>query len=801
MRLVAGILWFVAACALVAGGSDAFIRAADAQTSALENQSHASPSHASPSDERPDAPLGTPSAVAPIDVQLDRDNVVVSESARVRTSSSDSTVFLRDLDENGVLQIVGRDDGAPITIDLAGLHLVGGRGAADELSGIGISVRGRNVTLRNGRISGFRIGILAAQCDGLVLEDLDTSDNYAQRLRSRPWAEDLADWLFPHANDNGEWARQHGAGVSVREARGVTIRRITSHRTQNGMLLDRVARSAIYDNDCSFLSGWGLALWRSSGNTICRNNFDFCIRGYSHGVYNRGQDSAGILMFEQCSHNIIALNSATHGGDGVFGFAGREALGEVAKDGVGSEWYEGRGSNRNLFLANDLSFAAAHGLEITFSFGNLIARNRFESNAITGVWGGYSRQTTIAGNSFSGNGRTMRGAERGGINMEHARDTLVVANTFDDGSVGVRFWTDADPHLARLPWASANGMGATRNVVEFNTFSNIDRPLEILSATETTFAENSVSGTDVAVWADTADGLVSESQSGHTPETSDAELDTILARLPGVRQAIGLRDHLRGRDKIIMLDFGPYAWDQPVIVRESKGMSSQTFRLLGFAEGTSIAAQDPARVELVRSSDGARVTLRSVASASAQGAGARDGVIVPYRLEARTPSGEAASIAGVLATGTWQTVVETHPRSQHDGHPAHEITEAIEVPELNLAVLPSDVMARVRDASRVLVSSRGRLYHAAGRYRMLFRHSGVVEASLDGGTPGPIASRGGATMHAVSYTVDSAREVDVVIRFTHDADAHRTEPILEAWFEFDGDGVLGSGGGDAPSEP
>ena len=36
-------------------------------------------------------------------------------------------------------------------------------------------------------------------------------------------------------------------------------------------------------------------MWRSSATSFHRNAFDFCVRGYSHGVYNRGQDSAGIL--------------------------------------------------------------------------------------------------------------------------------------------------------------------------------------------------------------------------------------------------------------------------------------------------------------------------------------------------------------------------------------------------------------------------------------------------------------------------------------------------------------------------
>jgi len=140
--------------------------------------------------------------------------------------------------------------------------------------------------------------------------------------------DDGHDWLRPHDNDAGEWAARYGAGLVVERSDAVTIRRCRARRVQNGVILDRVGGARVHDNDLSFLSGWGLALWRSSDNVISRNALDFCVRGYSHGVYNRGQDSAGLLMFEQCSRNLVAFNSITHGGDGVFAFAGREALGE-----------------------------------------------------------------------------------------------------------------------------------------------------------------------------------------------------------------------------------------------------------------------------------------------------------------------------------------------------------------------------------------------------------------------------------------------------------------------------------------
>ena len=44
---------------------------------------------------------------------------------------------------------------------------------------------------------------------------------------------------------------------------------------------------AAYDNDFSFNSGWGIALYRTNHSEISHNRCDFCVRGYSHGVYNR----------------------------------------------------------------------------------------------------------------------------------------------------------------------------------------------------------------------------------------------------------------------------------------------------------------------------------------------------------------------------------------------------------------------------------------------------------------------------------------------------------------------------------
>lgn len=496
---------------------------------------------------------------APPVVTVDRDNIEVRESCTLVFPSP-----VADADGNGVVRIVG--EGA--VVDLGGATLDSGldRTRPEAFAGRGIVVAARRVTLRNGSVRGFKVAVAADGCDRGVFERLDLSDNFAQRLRSTKEKEDAADWLYPHDNDRGQQVEQHGAGLSVENARGIVVREVRVRRTQNGIVLRRVDDSEIYDNDCSFLSGWGLAMWRSSQNTVCRNSLDFCVRGYSHGVYNRGQDSAGILMFEQCSDNLVALNSATHCGDGVFGFTGREALGETPcpsstidfNDPHG--WYRGRGSSRNRFIGNDLSYAAAHGLEMTFSFQSEILGNRMVGNAICGIWGGYSQEMRVVGNEFGGNGEGAYGRERGGVNIEHARRAWIAGNSFDGDRAGVVLWDDEDAHLAQLPWAKANGVRCEDNLVAGNAFRGVATAIELREAQRTRLVGNTFESCGREVLEERCEGT---SRDGEAPKAEAVSVAGLAASLPGRRAAVGARAHLRGRERIEMGLYGPVEPAEP----------------------------------------------------------------------------------------------------------------------------------------------------------------------------------------------------------------------------------------------
>jgi len=102
-------------------------------------------------------------------------------------------------------------------------------------------------------------------------------------------------------------------------------------------------------------------------------------------VFTTGQDSAGILIYEQSNKNTFAYNSVTHGGDGFFLWAGQSTM-DTAKGGC----------NDNVVYGNDFSHAPTNGIEATFS------RNHFVNNLLRecwhGFWTGYSYDTLMSGN-------------------------------------------------------------------------------------------------------------------------------------------------------------------------------------------------------------------------------------------------------------------------------------------------------------------------------------------------------------------------------------------------------------------
>lgn len=440
-------------------------------------------------------------------------------------------------DPEGIGVLVVAADG--VVIDFAGAELVGSSGGqtADTFTGTGVRSGGfTDVTVRGALIRGYKAGVHVTGGSGHRIEGCDLSGNFRQRLSSTPDAEDLRDWLRPHDNDSNEWLERYGAALYLEDATKCHVSGNRGSGGQNGILLDRVTDTVVVGNDFSFNSGWGLALWRSSRNRVLANRFDWCVRGYSHGVYHRGQDSAGILLFEQCSENVIAGNSATHSGDGLFLYAGDET---VRRTGRG-------GCNRNVVVGNDFSYAVANGIEATFSVGNVLVDNDLDG-CDYGVWAGYSERTVIRGNR-------IHGSLTAGVAIEHGRENVITQNTIWRGPTGVWLWWDEDPDLADSAFGRRFGgnVPSSGNLVLGNDFLDVDR--EVVREGQNPPADR-----------------VASMLKGHH---LDGALPKEMPDPPPVRT------RLQGRQWMIVDEWGPFDFAEPRLVRYPGGQGEALFQLL-----------------------------------------------------------------------------------------------------------------------------------------------------------------------------------------------------------------------------
>ncbi len=356
-------------------------------------------------------------------------------------------------DERAGAALVVRGDN--ITVDFGGAVLRGTSATAepDTRKGVGVLVEGRNVTIRNARIHGYKVGLMARNSPGLRILDSDLSYNWKQRLKSSLVKEDTADWMSYHHNEKDEWLR-YGAAIYLRDCDGFEVKGTRARGGQNGLMLTGCDKGRVWNSDFSFLSALGIGMYRSSDNRIMHNRVDWCVRGYSHGVYNRGQDSAGILIFEQCNRNVFAYNSVTHGGDGFFLWAGQTTM----DTGQG-------GCNDNLLYGNDWSHAPTNGIEATFS------RNNFINNKILenwhGIWGGYSYDSKVIGNVFGLNAQA--------IAWEHGQSNTVTHNVFHRDNEGIALWANPaqDPGFAYAKFRDTRSRDWTlRGNLFSNTFTN-----------------------------------------------------------------------------------------------------------------------------------------------------------------------------------------------------------------------------------------------------------------------------------------------------------------------------------------
>jgi len=438
--------------------------------------------------------------------------------------------------------------GDNITIDFNGAVLDGGTDKLnpDKFYGTAIVIKsGSNITIKNAVIKGYKVAIDGRNIKNLSISDCNLSYNFRQHLNSTREREDLSDWQSYHNNEKDQWIR-FGAAIYLRDCQGATIKNNIIIGGQCALMMTNCTNGIIYNNNFSFNSGIGIGLYRSSYNRVLNNKLDWNVRGVSYGVYYRGQDAAAILVYEQSSHNIFAYNSATHSGDGFFLWAGTSTL----------ETGEG-GCNDNLVYGNDFSYAPTNGVEITFSSNKIINNKIFDCD--NGIWGGYSYNTQIMGNYFKNNNT--------GIAIEQGQNNIINNNSFNGDKTGIQLW--ATP--GRSMEGNYDKKRDTRSMhydFKNNSFSSLRTVFNIRNSEKLVIQNNYISNNNEFI---SLDSSVMDILIKNNPDNSKLFGVSLFGnnlapeKLKDGKDAMLPENHLKGKQYIMMTEWGPYDFQSPIL--------------------------------------------------------------------------------------------------------------------------------------------------------------------------------------------------------------------------------------------
>lgn len=463
-------------------------------------------------------------------------------------------------------------DGKNITVDFNNCVLqgMGDINEPNKFHGLAIYIKkgSANVTIKNAKVHGFKVALMADSVPNIRIENCNFSYNYRQHLHSNFEREDISDWMSYHHNENDEWLR-YGAGIYLKNCNNAVIRNNIITNGQCGLMMTGCAFSEVFDNNFSFNSGIGIGLYRSSNNRIYHNILNYNVRGFSFGKYYRGQDSAGILVFEQCNNNLIAFNAVTHSGDGFFLWAGQYTM-DTGKGGC----------NDNLIYSNDFSYAPTNGVEVTFS------RNNIEENTIVGcdngVWGGYSYNSRIVGNQFAENNTA--------IAIEHGQHNLIAGNDFNENKIAVKLWSRSS-QPPDWGYARERDTRSMHYVIKRNSFLGNGTVFDIMGTDSLYLAENT--GKHNRLFYHIGERTYHIDSSIHTTtDTVQSDGKDKIKSLPVHALPITTLPS-GGRREIRMTEWGPYNFEYPILWLaniDSNGIYH--FEILGKSGKWSIARSE-----------------------------------------------------------------------------------------------------------------------------------------------------------------------------------------------------------------
>ena len=441
-------------------------------------------------------------------------------------------------------------------LDFAGSRLLGTRASDEErYSGIGIEFSHcKNLTIRNLRVRGYRINVLLSDCEGVRLENCDCSGSHAERIlddNGQPVDK------FLTLRDVQAW-REYGAGIWIRDSRGCTLQHCRAVDSMTGAVLENSMGCTVYDDDFSYNSAWGLALWQSSQNQVIWNHLDFCNRPWAGGW---GGDAAALAVVASSNQNLFVANSMTHGGDGFFlsdvGLQGDES-------GQATDRFQGH-CDGNIVWRNDGSWSPNNGFESTFSQNNQFGENLADDCGY-GFWLGYSTDSLVAGNQVE---RELHD----GVAIEHGLRNRIEANRIEDcAERAVHLWTEPNAPSTEPP--------STDNAVAYNRVKHCAEGLNLENSHNTTLLKNDFQEAPVSASYDT-------SSTGTVPAwTVPPEVPPLLKQRPAGWQFYRETDLPKGFEWIRPATYAP---SRPTSIATSR-KDSYTFEIWTAFEAQNISA-------------------------------------------------------------------------------------------------------------------------------------------------------------------------------------------------------------------
>jgi parallel beta-helix repeat protein len=294
-------------------------------------------------------------------------------------------------------------------IDLSGVVLESGDSVPSRFVGIGIASKGVDgVAILGGSVRGYRYGVRLEGGKGHRISGIDVSGSRSQRLGSTAEATDSTDRL--------DWFRSdvftaYGGGILLQGTVGASLTGVTARGAQNGIGLVDAVESYVAGNRLEGNSGWAIHLWRSSRNTILRNQADHTARCPASAAECA---AAAILIRESSDSNTLGENDLSASSTGLLLAAGAP---------------DGKPSVGNLIYRNDASHAAASGFVASRGWHTTLLENRADS-----VEHGF-RLDHLNGSVVRGN--TVIGARQSGVLAEYGSDNTIEANVLLDARVGI----------------------------------------------------------------------------------------------------------------------------------------------------------------------------------------------------------------------------------------------------------------------------------------------------------------------------------------------------------------------------